>query len=202
MTGVQTCALPIWIVFQDPEKQIFYSMVYDDIAFALRNIGIDEKTIKERIHTALEAVNGLQFIDRPVHNLSFGQKKRVAIASVVAMENKLVLLDEPTAGLDPISTRAIVDIIKGLNKRGVKIVISSHDMNLIYEICDYVYVLNQGVLINEGTREEVFINEEKIDEAGLELPWLVKLHKNMGLPLFTREEDLYSYWNHREQKTV
>ena len=118
------------------------------------------------------------------------------------MENKLVLLDEPTAGLDPISTRAIVDIIKGLNKRGVKIVISSHDMNLIYEICDYVYVLNQGVLINEGTREEVFINEEKIDEAGLELPWLVKLHKNMGLPLFTREEDLYSYWNHREQKTV
>ena len=192
----------VGIVFQDPEKQIFYSMVYDDIAFALRNIGIDEKTIKERIHTALEAVNGLQFIDRPVHNLSFGQKKRVAIASVVAMENKLVLLDEPTAGLDPISTRAIVDIIKGLNKRGVKIVISSHDMNLIYEICDYVYVLNQGVLINEGTREEVFINEEKIDEAGLELPWLVKLHKNMGLPLFTREEDLYSYWNHREQKTV
>ena len=92
--------------------------------------------------------------------------------------------------------------IKGLNDRGVKIIISSHDMNLIYEICDYVYVLNQGVLINEGTREEVFINEEKIDEAGLELPWLVKLHKNMGLPLFTREEDLYSYWNHREQKTV
>ena len=158
--------------------------------------------IKYDKKTALEAVNGLQFIDRPVHNLSFGQKKRVAIASVVAMENKLVLLDEPTAGLDPISTRAIVDIIKGLNKRGVKIVISSHDMNLIYEICDYVYVLNQGVLINEGTREEVFINEEKIDEAGLELPWLVKLHKNMGLPLFTREEDLYSYWNHREQKTV
>ena len=122
----------VGIVFQDPEKQIFYSMVYDDIAFALRNIGMDEKTIKDRIHTALEAVNGLQFIDRPVHNLSFGQKKRVAIASVVAMENKLVLLDEPTAGLDPISTRAIVDIIKGLNDRGVKIIISSHDMNLIY----------------------------------------------------------------------
>ena len=192
----------VGIVFQDPEKQIFYSMVYDDIAFALRNIGMEEKTIKDRIHTALEAVNGLQFIDRPVHNLSFGQKKRVAIASVVAMENKLVLLDEPTAGLDPISTRAIVDIIKGLNDRGVKIIISSHDMNLIYEICDYVYVLNQGVLINEGTRAEVFVNEEKINEAGLELPWLVKLHKNMGLPLFPKEEDLYSFWNKQAQKTV
>lgn len=184
----------VGIVFQDPEKQIFYSMVYDDIAFALRNTGVDEDTIKERITTALTAVNGLHFIDRPVHNLSFGQKKRVAIASVVAMENKLVLLDEPTAGLDPISTRAIVDIIKGLKDRGVKIIISSHDMNLIYEICDYVYVLHQGCLINEGTRKEVFVNEEKIDEAGLELPWLVKLHKKMNLPLFTKEEDLYSYW--------
>lgn len=89
----------VGIVFQDPEKQIFYSMVYDDLAFALRNIGMNEKTIKERINKALDAVNGKEFINRPVHSLSFGQKKRVAIASVIAMENELVLLDEPTAGL-------------------------------------------------------------------------------------------------------
>ena len=87
-------------------------MVYDDIAFALRNIGIEENIVKERILNALEAVNGLDFIDRPVHFLSYGQKKRVAIASVIAMENKIVLLDEPTAGLDPVSTRAIVEIIR------------------------------------------------------------------------------------------
>ncbi|WP_434798444.1 energy-coupling factor ABC transporter ATP-binding protein [Terrisporobacter vanillatitrophus] len=185
----------VGIVFQDPEKQIFYSMVYDDLAFALRNIGTDEKTIKSRISKALEAVNGEEFIDRPVHSLSFGQKKRVAIASVIAMENDLVLLDEPTAGLDPESTRAIVDIIKTMYKKGKKIVITSHDMNLIYDICDYVYVLNQGKIINEGNVEEVFIDEEKIEEAGLELPWLVKLNKNMNLPLFRKEEDLYNYWS-------
>ncbi|MCC3868722.1 energy-coupling factor ABC transporter ATP-binding protein [Terrisporobacter mayombei] len=185
----------VGIVFQDPEKQIFYSMVYDDLAFALRNIGTDEKTIKARISKALEAVNGEEFIDRPVHSLSFGQKKRVAIASVIAMENDLVLLDEPTAGLDPESTRAIVDIIKSMYKKGKKIVITSHDMNLIYDICDYVYVLNQGRIINEGNVEKVFINEEKIEEAGLELPWLVKLNKNMNLPLFRKEEDLYNYWS-------
>lgn len=185
----------VGIVFQDPEKQIFYSMVYDDLAFALRNIGTDEKTIKVRISKALEAVNGEEFIDRPVHSLSFGQKKRVAIASVIAMENDLVLLDEPTAGLDPESTRAIVDIIKTMYKKGKKIVITSHDMNLIYDICDYVYVLNQGKIINEGNVEEVFIDEEKIEEAGLELPWLVKLNKNMNLPLFRKEEDLYNYWS-------
>ena len=185
----------VGIVFQDPEKQIFYSMVYDDLAFALRNIGMDEKNIKERINKALEAVNGEGFIDRPVHSLSFGQKKRVAIASVIAMENDLVLLDEPTAGLDPESTRAVVEIIKSMHKKGKKIVITSHDMNLIYDICDYVYVLNQGKIISEGNSEEVFIDEEKIEEAGLELPWLVKLNKNMNLPLFRKEEDLYNYWS-------
>ena len=185
----------VGIVFQDPEKQIFYSMVYDDLAFALRNIGMDEKSIRIRINKALEAVNGEDFIDRPVHSLSFGQKKRVAIASVIAMENNLILLDEPTAGLDPESTKAIVDIIKSMHKKGKKIVITSHDMNLIYDICDYIYVLNKGKIITKGKVEEVFINEEKIEEAGLELPWLVKLNKNMNLPLFRKEEDLYSYWS-------
>lgn len=185
----------VGIVFQDPEKQIFYSMVYDDLAFALRNIGMDEKSIKIRIDKALEAVNGKEFIDRPVHSLSFGQKKRVAIASVIAMNNELILLDEPTAGLDPESTKAIVEIIKSVHKKGKKIVITSHDMNLIYDICDYIYVLNRGKIISEGNVEEVFIEEDKIEEAGLELPWLVKLNKNMNLPLFRKEEDLYDYWS-------
>ena len=184
----------VGVVFQDPDKQIFYSMVYDDLAFALRNIGMDEKTIKKRIHKALEAVNGEDFIARPVHSLSFGQKKRVAIASVIAMENELILLDEPTAGLDPESTRAIVDIIKSMHEKGKKIVITSHDMNLIYDICDYIYVLNKGKIISEGKTSEVFVKEDKIEEAGLELPWLVKLNKNMNLPLFRKEEDLYDYW--------
>ena len=185
----------VGIVFQDPEKQIFYSMVYDDLAFALRNIGLDRKNIKVRINKALEAVNGEDFIDRPVHSLSFGQKKRVAIASVIAMENNLILLDEPTAVLDPESTKAIVEIIKSMYNKGKKIIITSHDMNLIYDICDYTYVLNKGKIIVEGKVEEVFINEEKIEEAGLELPWLVKLNKNMDLPLFRKEEDLYNYWS-------
>lgn len=185
----------VGIVFQDPEKQIFYSRVYDDLAFSLRNIGIEEKIINEKINRALIAVNGIDFIDKPVHFLSYGQKKRVAIASVIAMENKIVLLDEPTAGLDPVSTRYIVDIIKNLSDNNVKIVISSHDMNLIYEICDYVYVLDKGRIIEEGATEEVFVNEEKILQAGLELPWLVKIYKNMKLPLFKNEESLYKYWN-------
>ena len=193
--GLYNLRKQVGIVFQDPEKQIFYSRVYDDIAFSLRNIGIDEETIKLRIKEALVAVNGIDFINKPVHFLSYGQKKRVAIASVIAMENEIVLLDEPTAGLDPISTTLIIDIIKKLKNKGIKVIISSHDMNLIYEICDYVYVLNKGKTIADGSIENIFINEEKIYQAGLELPWLVKLHKNMDLPLFRDEKDLYKYWN-------
>lgn len=192
----------VGIVFQDPDKQIFYSRVYDDVAFSLRNIGIDEKTINIKVNKALEAVNGLEFIDKPVHFLSYGQKKRVAIASVIAMENKIVLLDEPTAGLDPVSTRAIVDIIRNLRANNIKVVISSHDMNLIYELCDYVYVLNKGEITEKGTCEEVFINDESIIKAGLELPWLVKLYKNMGLPLFRREKELYNYWQNEKEKNL
>lgn len=194
----------VGLVFQYPEYQLFEETIAKDIAYGPTNLGLNEDEILRRVKKSMEMV-GLdydEYKDISPFELSGGQKRRVAIAGVIAMEPNVLILDEPTAGLDPISTRAIVDIIKGLNDRGVKIIISSHDMNLIYEICDYVYVLNQGVLINEGTRAEVFVNEEKINEAGLELPWLVKLHKNMGLPLFTREEDLYSYWNHREQKTV
>lgn len=196
--GLYSLRRDVGIVFQDPDKQIFYSRVYDDIAFALRNIGIDEKTINNKVKKALQRVNGLDFIDKPVHFLSHGQKKRVAIASVIAMENKIVLLDEPTAGLDPISTKSIVDIILKLKENNIKVIISSHDMNLIYEICDYIYILSEGKLIEEGTCEQIFLQEESINQAGLELPWLVKIHRRMGIPLFRKEKDLYDYWQNQK----
>lgn len=195
--GLYSLRKDVGIVFQDPDKQIFYSRVYDDIAFALRNVGTDEKTINYKVKKALERVNGLDFIDKPVHFLSHGQKKRVAIASVIAMENKVVLLDEPTAGLDPISTKAIVDIILRLKENNIKVIISSHDMNLIYEVCDYIYILSKGELIEGGTCEQIFLKEESINKAGLELPWLVKVHKRMGMPLFRKEKDLYDYWENQ-----
>lgn len=169
----------VGMVFQDPEKQIFYSKVYDDIAFTMRNIGMDEEQIKIRIEKALEAVNGSEFIDKPVQFLSYGQKKRVAIASVIAMQNETVLLDEPTSGLDPRSTDAVVEIIKSMKKNGTKVVISSHDMDLIYEICDYVYVMNKGEIIKEGNSDDVFMDEKMIKNAGLKTPWIIKIYNEL-----------------------
>lgn len=185
----------VGIVFQDPDKQIFYSNVYDDIAFALRNLKMDENDVKNKVDEVLEKVGGNDFKNKPVHFLSYGQKKRVAIAGVLAMENQLILFDEPTAGLDPKMTKAIIDILLELSKEQKKIVISSHDMDLIYRVCDYIYVLDNGKIIAEGKTKEVFVREDILKKAGLNQPWLVKVHKKMSLPLFKSEEELFDYWS-------
>lgn len=184
------------IVFQDPDKQIFYSNVYDDIAFALRNIGYDEEKIKSRVNKVLKRVGANDFKDKPVHFLSYGQKKRVAIAGILVMDGDVILFDEPTSGLDPLMTREIVNIIEDISK-DKNIIISSHDMNLIYEICDYIYVLEKGKVIKEGLINEVFTEKEILERAGLEEPWLVKIHKRLGLPLFKDEEEFFSYWREK-----
>ncbi len=183
------------IVFQDPDKQIFYSKVYEDAAFALRNLGFDEDEVKKRVNQSLESVGALEFSNKPVHFLSHGQKKRVAIAGVLALQSEVILFDEPTAGLDPKSVRAIEEIIKAISLEKAKVVISSHDMDLIYQLCDYIYVLDKGCIICEGSAEQIFTKDNIITKAGLTEPWLVKVHKNMGFPLFKSEEELYDYYN-------
>lgn len=185
------------IVFQDPDKQIFYSNVYDDVAFALRNLDFPEDIIKERVEFALRKTGAYEFREKPVHFLSYGQKKRVAMAGVLAMNSDIILLDEPTAGLDPMMTKSVTEIIHKLSADGKKIVISSHNMDSIYDICDYVYVLSKGKVVGEGSVEKVFTKDELLNEAGLNQPWLVKLHKNLNVPLFKNEESFYNYW--REQ---
>lgn len=184
----------IGIVFQDPDQQIFYSDVYEDLAFALRNLGLSEEIIKGRIEEALIRVDALHLKSEAVQFLSYGQKKRIAIASVLAMKQEMVLLDEPTAGLDPESVERMVEIIKGMKQAGIKVLVSSHDMDFIYKVCDYLYVLDEGRLIDEGPREKVFGKDSQLLAIGLGEPWLMKVHKYMSLPLFEDEETLYRYW--------
>lgn len=112
------------------------------------------------------------------------------------MDGDVILFDEPTSGLDPLMTREIVNIIEDISK-DKNIIISSHDMNLIYEICDYIYVLEKGKVIKEGLVNEVFTEKEILERAGLEEPWLVKINKRLGLPLFKDEEEFFSYWREK-----
>lgn len=184
------------IVFQDPDKQIFYSNVYDDVAFALRNIGYNEEEIKNRVDRVLKRVGAYDFKDKPVHFLSYGQKKRVAIAGILVMDSDIILFDEPTSGLDPLMTKEIINVMEDISK-DKNIVLSSHDMDLIYEVCDYVYVLKRGKVLKEGSVAEVFTEEKALEEAGLDEPWLVKIHKKLGLPLFKNEEQFFNYWREK-----
>lgn len=179
------------IVFQDSEKQLFYSKVYDDVAFILRNLNCSEEEISTRVEKALERVKATDLKDKPTHFLSFGQKKRIAIAGILVMDSKVLFLDEPTSGLDPYMTKEIKNIIKDLSKEK-RIVVSSHDMDFIYEICDYIYVLGKGEILGEGAPEKIFLESELMEKAMLEKPHLVKIHEGLNIPLYKNEKDLFN----------
>lgn len=181
------------LVFQEPDHQLFYTDIDSDIAFALRNLGIAESVIQGRLEQALALVGAGSFRHRPIQYLSHGQKKRVAIAGALVMQSDYLLLDEPTAGLDPQGRTAMIDIIKRISDQGRHVIVASHDIDLIYHICDYIYVMSQGHLLAQGSEREVFLQSALLDRAGLSQPWLVKAHTRLGMPLVKTEEELFDF---------
>lgn len=179
----------VTMVFQDPDKQLFYSKVYDDVAFALRNLSISEEEIKIKVEATLDKVKALDLMEKPTHFLSYGQKKRVSIGGALVMDSKVILLDEPTSGLDPAMSKEVKSIIKELGSEK-KLMVSSHDMDFIYEVCDYIYIFSKGEVIGEGLPQELFLESELLERAGLDRPWLVKIHNYLQLPLFRSEDEL------------
>lgn len=137
-------------VFQDPDQQIFYTDIDSDIAFSLRNLGVAEEEIARRVDEALTLVDALGFRQQPIQCLSHGQKKRVAIAGALVLQARYLLLDEPTAGLDPRGRAQMIAIIRRIVGQGRRVVISSHDIDLIYEVSDAVYVLRHGEVLAAG----------------------------------------------------
>ncbi|MEQ6278803.1 energy-coupling factor ABC transporter ATP-binding protein [Kluyvera huaxiensis] len=198
--GLLALRQQVTTVFQDPDQQIFYTDIDSDIAFSLRNLGVAEDEIARRIDDALTLVDAQHFRQQPIQCLSHGQKKRVAIAGALVLRARYLLLDEPTAGLDPSGRTQMIDIIKRIVAQGNHVVISSHDIDLIYEVSDAVYVLRRGEVLAAGTPGEVFAQRELIEQAGLSQPWLVKLHAELGLPLCKTEADFFRRM--REKGTV
>lgn len=189
----------VTMVFQDPDNQIFYSNVFDDTAFTLRNLGFDEDTVKERVDKALRSANAYELKDMPVHFLSYGQKKRVAIASAIALGANYILMDEPTAGLDPVSIGILKKTIAGIVKDS-SLLISTHDMEFCYEMADYIYVVKDAKIIKEGTKYEIFKDEDVIKRANQELPMCVRVANALGVDFFDNNdqmiEELKNYAKH------
>ncbi len=180
----------VTLLFQEPDQQIFYTDVYNDIAFSLRNLGFDEAEVEKRVTKALKLVDGESFAHKPIQYLSFGQKKRVALAGSLVMDTEYLLLDEPTAGLDPVGTKQMKSLIRSISEMGKNVVMSSHDINLIYDVCYYVYVMSHGELVSQGEPDNVFLDKAFIEQVGLEQPWLVKMHQEFDMPLFRHEHEM------------
>lgn len=189
----------VTMVFQDPDNQIFYSNVFDDTAFTLRNLGYDEETVKERVDNALRSANAYELKEMPVHFLSYGQKKRVAIASAIALGAQYILMDEPTAGLDPVSIGILKKTIGSIAKES-SLLISTHDMEFCYEMADYIYVVKDAKIIKEGSKYEIFKDEDVIKRANQELPLCVRVANALGVDFFDNNdqmiEELKAYAKH------
>ncbi|WP_445474439.1 energy-coupling factor ABC transporter ATP-binding protein [Methanococcoides methylutens] len=166
----------VGIVFQDPDDQLFMPTIFDDVAFGPINMGLDEEEVRKRVKKALSRVGLEGFEDRVPHNLSYGQKKRAALAAVLSMEPRILILDEPTANLDPKSRADLIQVINDLNGEGITTVIAMHDVNALPTLSDRVYVLNRKIAA-EGTPREIFSNSELLKINHLEAPDVFKLFK-------------------------
>lgn len=166
----------IGIVFQDPDSQLFSASVLQEVSFGPMNLGLSEAEVRRSVDQALQDTEISELIDRPTHMLSFGQKKRVSIADILAMKPEVIIFDEPTAWLDPRHAREFMQLLDELSQQGKTIITSTHDVDLAYSWADRIFIMKQGQMLMEGTPEEVFCRQDVISEADLNLPWLVETH--------------------------
>ena len=160
----------VGIVFQDPNDQLFAPTVKEDVAFGPMNLGLSYEEVEKRVDEALTLVGMEKFKDKTPHHLSGGQQKRVASAGIIAMKPEIMILDEPTAGLDPQGVDKVLDILNNLNKEGMTIVISSHDIEMVNGFAEKIFVLNEGEILASGDKNEIFSNKELLKEAHLKAP--------------------------------
>ncbi|WP_407432085.1 ATP-binding cassette domain-containing protein, partial [Methanobrevibacter sp.] len=160
----------VGIVFQDPNDQLFAPTVKEDVAFGPMNLGLGYEEVEKRVNEALELVGMEKYGDKTPHHLSGGQQKRVAIAGIIAMRPEIMILDEPTAGLDPEGVDKVLNILNNLNKEGMSIVISSHDIEMVNGFAEKIFVLNEGEILASGDKHEIFSNKELLKTAHLKAP--------------------------------
>ncbi|MCT4477434.1 ATP-binding cassette domain-containing protein [Peribacillus frigoritolerans] len=181
----------VGIVFQDPDSQLFSANVQQDISFGPMNLGWDRIKVQEKVNWAMAQTEVTELKDRPTHFLSLGQKKRVAIAGILAMEPDVWLLDEPTAGLDPYFSRQIMALLDSIHHPDKTIILSTHDVNLAYQWADEVVVMNDGKVIYQGNPISVFHEEDVLLQAHLEKPWVFEMFQALLQSRNPAERDLF-----------
>lgn len=169
----------VGIVFQNSDDQIFAPTVYQDIAFGPVNLGYSEEETEKVVNRMLDYFGIRNLKDKPPHHLSGGQKKRVAIAGILAMDPDIIILDEPLSNLDPLGADEILGILNELNHFGKTVIISTHDVDLAYRWSDTVYLLSKGKLVDSGKAEDVFRKEKQVRESSLKTPVIAEIYKEL-----------------------
>lgn len=184
------------MVFQNPDNQIVGTLVDEEVGFGPENIGVPTEEIWERVEKSLKAVGMYKFRNASPNKLSGGQKQRVAIAGIVAMKPKCIVLDEPTAMLDPLGRKEVIHVLHELNKKeGVTIILITHYMEEVID-ADHVFVMDNGKVVMEGTPRQIFLQVDKLKELRLDVPQVTELAyelKKEGLPVkdgIIRNEEL------------
>ena len=157
----------VGLVFQNPDDQLFSPTVFEDVAFGPLHMGLPEDEVRARVEVALEAVRMSSYKDRLSHHLSAGEKKRIAIATVLSMNPSILILDEPSAGLDPRARRTLINLLRELPNT---MLVSTHDMALVKELFPRTIVMDEGRVVADGSTMEILDNEELLTAHGLEKP--------------------------------
>jgi len=164
------------MVFQNPNDQLFGATVEEDVAFGPRNLGLDENEVQRSVTEGLRLTDAEPLRHRAIHHLSFGEQKRVALAGVLAMKPSILILDEPTAGLDPAGEYLIMKMLNRLNhEHKITVILATHSVDMLPLFADRIYILNRGLVLQHGTSEEIFLNHEMVSKAGLRLPYISSL---------------------------
>ncbi len=175
----------VGMVFQDPDDQLFMPTLEEDVAFGPMNMGLSPEDVQERVAWALESVGLSGLYEKSPHHLSFGQRKRAALATVLSMRPEVLVLDEPTSNLDPRSKRDMVSLIRGMQMKGTTIITATHDVNMVPLLADRILLLNRRLIL-DGDVREVLLRRDILEELGLEMPLLADIFEEL------RKDGLYS----------
>lgn len=157
----------VGLVFQNPDDQLFSPTVFEDVAFGPLHMGLPKGEVEGRVMSALQAVRMSGYRDRLSHHLSVGEKKRIAIATVLSMDPQILVLDEPSAGLDPRARRTLINLLRELP---ITMLVSTHDMRLVEELFPRTIVMDEGLIVADGRTREILADEKFLNEHGLEKP--------------------------------
>ncbi len=178
----------VGIVFQDPDNQLFSASVFQEISFGLLSMGMPENEARKKVNEIMELLGITPFAHKPVHALSGGQKKIVAIADILVMQPQLIIFDEPAASLDPLHTDLVHKIIDLAAAQGITILMATHDVDYAFEWADQILLFHEGKILSTGTPQEIFSNEKILQTANLKPPTILSILKHPEILEHYRKE--------------